>query len=136
MKYLQEKWQRICNTYLQVFCKRHGYQFDPTDWVGIGEENIGTIVEVNDMYLHMDDIRYDVDNQVPIDYISRWYYKRNELHELGVNYMNFPSFCKGAPDPWTKEKIDELHQVQDKVLCVRNNIERMISETITQTIKL
>ena len=128
-KSLQQQWQEVCNDYLRAFCKRHEYAYDPKDWIGIGAENIGTIVEVNDMYINMDDLRYDVDNNVPADKFAKWYDKQLELHELGIEvWLNYPNYCKGAPDEWTEERMEELRAANQRLWEMKEQLEEMCKD--------
>ena len=98
IKTRQERWNDICNEYLKEFCDRHEWQYEPDMWVA---GNTGTIVMIGDMFVSMNNIRYDIDNNVPTDYFEKWYWKSIEISELtdgAENYMNYENYCKGAPD--------------------------------------
>lgn len=113
-KSLQQQWQEICNDYLREFCHRHDYTYDPQYWIG-SPEGIGTIAWIGDtMLVDMEDLRYDVDNQVPVDKFEKWYWKQLELNELGIEvWLNYRSYCLGAPDEWTDERMQKLREVHD-----------------------
>ena len=120
-------WRDVCNEYLETFCWKHEYQYDPDMWIG---NDPGTIVEVCDMFVKMDDIRYDVDNNVPEEYFAKWYWKGLDVYELtGENYMNYPSYCKGAPDKWTDEALDRVREAKKRVekarLALLDEIDRL-----------
>lgn len=126
-KALKAQWRDICNIYLEEFCKKHEYKYDPDMWIG---NDPGTIVEVCDMFVKMDDIRYDVDNNVPEEYFEKWYWKGLDVYELtGENYMNYQSYCKGAPDKWTDEALDRVREARKRVdkarLALLDEIERL-----------
>ena len=125
-KQLKEEWDKVCDRYLATFCEKHDYTYEPVAWVG---SDPGTIADVSDMFIKMDDIRYDIDNDVPEEYFSKWYWKSVELHELGVdNYMNYPSYCKGAPDIWTEEKIEGLRKAHQRVEETKRQLEKLLEE--------
>lgn len=113
---LKKSWVQICNIYLSEFCRRHNFSYDRDMWIS---GNPGTAAEVCDMIISMDDIRYDVDNQIDPNVFQKWYWKSVEVSELTngtQSYLNYPSFCKGAPDPFTKERMEQLRKAHQRVL--------------------
>jgi hypothetical protein len=127
---LQEQWETLSNEYMKQFCEKHGYRFEPDSWVGIGRENIGTTAEICDMFVHIDDMRYDIDNNIPESKFEEWYWKSLEIYELtegGEKYMNYPSFCKGAPDYWTEERMQDLRDGARRVKAARESLENEIA---------
>lgn len=90
----QERWNELCNEYLKEFCDKHEWQYEPDMWVA---GNIGMIVMIGDMFVSMNNIRYDVDNNVPTDYFAKWYWKSIEISDLtdgAENYMNYENYCE------------------------------------------
>ena len=82
-------------------------------WVA---NNPGTIICINDMFVSMEDIRFDVDNNIDIDCFDSWYWKSIDVYELtGQKYMNYPSFCIGAPDIYTEEKLKSIREAKVNV---------------------
>lgn len=130
---LQLDWYKVCTNYVMEFCKRHGYKYDRDAWIG-GE--VGTIIEIADMFVTMDNIRYDVDNNIDPELFACWYWKSIELYELGVEkYMNYPSYCKGAPDEWTEECMEELRQSKKRLEEAQKNFNRITKKTENQSLK-
>lgn len=128
---LKSNWKEICNRYLKEFCERHGYKYEPDMWVG---SDPGTIIEVSDMFVSMENIRYDVDNEVPVDYFSDWYWKSIELGELGVeHWMNYPSYCKGAPDEWTEERMNRLRESKKRLEEARESFRQTLAEEVSKS---
>lgn len=129
MQTLQERWREICNEYLKLFCERHEIEPEYDGWVGFGQLGYGTVVCVGDMYIDMEDLRYDVDNNIDIDKFEEWYWKRLELAEYGVeHWMNYKSFCSGAPDEWTPERVQELKDAYRKVQDAKERLEKICQE--------
>jgi hypothetical protein len=129
---LESNWKEICNRYLELFCKKHGFKYDPADWIG---SDPGTIIEVCDMFVSMDNIRYDVDNNIPVGDFEKWYWKNLELYELGVeHWMNFPSYCKGAPDEWTEERIARLKDSKKRIHEAEEDLKRAIEEVKSKSV--
>ena len=123
---LKKQWKKVCDTYLQEFCHRHEYTYEPDMWVA---DNPGTIACVNDMFVSMEDIRYDIDNLIDIDCFEAWYWKSVDVYSLTKQkYMNYSSFCQGAPDPWTEERLNSIREAQKRVFEAQENFEKVLAE--------
>jgi hypothetical protein len=110
---LKHQWNDLCNIYLEAFCSKHGYDIEEDCWVA---DDPGTIAMISDMFVSMDNIRYDVDNNIPEETYEEWYWKSLEVYELTEqNYMNYESFCKGAPDIWTDERLKSIKEAKFRV---------------------
>lgn len=107
-------WGDVCNEYLEAFCEKHEYEYEPKyAWVA---DDPGTVANIGDLFVGMDDIRFDIDNNVPESYFEKWYWKNLEVYELtGVHYMNYPSYCKGAPDNWSEERLQRARDAQKRL---------------------
>lgn len=123
---LKLNWKEICNNYLFEFCNKHEYAYEPDCWIA-GDP--GTIVNIGDMFVSMDNIRYDIDNDVPEEYFERWYWKSLEVYELvGEKYMNYENFCRGCPDYWTEPKLASIRAAKQRVIDARDALEREINK--------
>lgn len=127
---IQERWRDICQEYLKQFCDKHEYSFEDCFWVA---DDYGTIACVSDMFISMEHIRYDIDNNIEETMFEKWYWKAIEIFELtGQDFMNYESFCKGASDIWTEEKIEKLREAHMRVYeaeeALRQEIEEMTEE--------
>lgn len=126
----QERWRDICQEYLKLFCDKHEYSFEDCFWVA---DDYGTIACVSDMFISMEHIRYDIDNNIEETMFEKWYWKAIEIFELtGQDFMNYENFCKGAPDIWTEEKMEKLREAHMRVYeaeeALRQEIEEMTEE--------
>lgn len=129
IKTRQERWNDICNEYLKEFCDKHEWQYELDMWVA---GNIGTIVMIGDMFVSMNNIRYDIDNNVPTDYFDKWYWKSIEINELtdgAENYMNYENYCKEAPDYWTEERVQKIRASKKRVEEAKNELLKAIEDT-------
>lgn len=115
---LQEIWDNVCNEYVRVFCEKHDYEFIEDFWVA---GNVGTIICLGDMFVSMDDIRYDVDNNVPVEKFEVWYWKSIDRADKGLKYLNYSSFCKGAPDPIPQSVLDLYEQAMNEIEKYKTN---------------
>jgi hypothetical protein len=123
---IKSEWQILCNMYLKKFCDKHEYVYEPDCWVA-GDP--GTIVNICDMFVSMENIRYDIDNDIPEEYFERWYWKSLEVYELvGEKYMNYKSYCEGCPDYWTEDKLASIRAAKQRVIDARDALEREINK--------
>ena len=126
VKARQAHWRDVCNEYLETFCKKHEYTYEPDMWVG---NDPGTIAMIGDMFVAMHDIRYDIDNDVDEKLFEAWYWKSVDVYELThINYMNYESFCKGAPDEWTEARMQTIREAQMKIDAAKKEFEDLIED--------
>jgi len=120
-------WRDVCNEYLETFCLKHEYSYEPDMWVG---NDPGTIACINEeIFVGMDTIRYDIDNGINKEFFELWYWKGLDVYEItGEHYMNYPSFCKGAPDPWTSERLDQLRESKNRIAKAQEEFQNLINE--------
>lgn len=123
---INERWEEICNEYVTLFCNKHGWEPESEMWV---HDDPGTTILIGDMYVGMDEIRYDIDNDIDESVFSTWYWKALELYELGVEtWMNYESFCKGAPDEWPEERIQRLREAKQRLSDAELDVKRCMDE--------
>lgn len=123
---LKSEWEILCNMYLKKFCDKHKYDFEDCFWVA---DDYGTIACVSDMFISMEHIRYDIDNNIEKTMFEKWYWKAIEIFELtGQDFMNYESFCKGAPDIWTEEKMEKLREAHMRVYEAEEALRQEIEE--------
>ena len=127
---LKSEWQELCNKYLKKFCEKHEYTYEPDCWVA---SDPGTIANIGDMFVSMENIRYDLDNNIPEEYFEKWYWKSLDVYELvGEKFMNYENFCKGCPDYWTEDKLESIRKAKQRVIEARDALEREINDHKSQ----
>jgi hypothetical protein len=127
---LKSEWKELCNKYLKKFCDKHEYIYEADCWVA---SDPGTIANIGDMFVSMENIRYDLDNDIPEEYFEKWYWKALEVYELvGEKFMNYENFCKGCPDYWTEDKLESIRKAKQRVIDARDALEREINEHKSQ----
>lgn len=66
---LKAGFEKAVESYMLAFCHKQDRTFD--GWVG---DNAGGMADIDGYYvLNFDDIRFDIDNQVPSGLIFKWY---------------------------------------------------------------
>lgn len=127
---IKERWRAICDEYVTLFCNKNGYIVD-TDkdgnyyWIG---NHPGGLIEISDMFVSMSDILYDIDNDVPKDQYYDWYWKSVDRAEMGIKYMNYPSYCMGCPDPVSPEQLVKIKEARENVQKSKKLLEDLIKD--------
>ena len=104
----------VCDDYLKAFCEKHEFCYEDSYWVG---DEPGGIACIGDYFVRFVEMAYDIDNDVPEEMFLKWYDYDLEIGSLELDYrevicareftkINYPSFCKGAPLPYSNEDIE------------------------------
>ena len=67
---LYKKYQKVCNAYLQTFCKKHDFYYDDSCWVA---NRVGEIAIIGDFFVSMETIITDIEENVHKDEFLKWY---------------------------------------------------------------
>jgi hypothetical protein len=78
---LKTQYEKICNQYVEKFCKKQGMEF--YGWVG---DTVGGVAFCNDFFFNFQDIVWDINSGQKKELIVDWYY--NEMIE-GINYYSY-----------------------------------------------
>ena len=123
---LKNDWENLTIEYVKIFCEKHEMYYEEDSWVG---NKIGEIICIGDYYIDFSDIKYDIDNNVPEEKFDLWYWKSLEVYQItGKNYMSYESFCKGAPDIWSDEKLKKIKELQKRSEEAKEELEKYIEE--------
>lgn len=67
-KTLRQRYESLCGEYIEKFVKKHQYEF--SGWVA---DDIGGIaVFIEQYFFNFEHIRYDIDNDAPVEMIFHW----------------------------------------------------------------
>ena len=94
MTQLWENYKKACNDYLQAFCQKHDFDFNGVDtgWVA---DKPGTIVEIGDYFVSIEDIIVDIEQNIPEEKFLEYYdWSLND----GCNW-NYETWLRGGPIP-------------------------------------
>jgi hypothetical protein len=117
-----ESWKKICNDYVKTFCKKHSLQ---GDWYWIADE-VGGLIEVCDMFINLNTIRYDIDHDIEPGRFETWYSRSVEMYEANLPYMNYENFCKSKLDNcYDESKIQRVNELREKINDIKNEIEEI-----------
>lgn len=132
---LKYDWEKLCNEYVKIFCEKHDICYDDDDYIWVGG-SVGEIANIGDFYIDFSVIRYDIDNNIEESKFEKWYWKSLDVYQItGDNYLSYESFCRGAPDKWSDEKLEEIKKLQqnaeyakqlleDEIIKLKNEIKK------------
>lgn len=111
---IKERFENVVHEYCIAFCNKHGYEYDQDGWAA---GDVGGVLEVTEgyMYVNFDEIRYDIDNNIPKGTFEEYYEYSTECAFVdGAKNVNYRSWCMGCR-PYTAEQLKELHEAQINV---------------------
>jgi hypothetical protein len=81
------KYESICHTYIDIFVKKHGYEF--SHWIADEIGDVACFIE--QYFFNFNDIRYDIDNNIPKGRIFEWqnYCSEQKPFDSIINYQNY-----------------------------------------------
>lgn len=87
----KKEFEKVANSYIHGFAKKHEVDFE--FWVG---DEVGGVACFNSEYFfNFDDIRHDIDNNIPKGLISDWQNDTVEYNLHGMKSINFKSYAIG-----------------------------------------
>lgn len=97
---IKEEFEIVCNNYVDELCKLWGFNRKESYWIA---GRIGEVVYINSYPITFDNVRYAVDNKVPIREYQDW--EEYTLMVIDINNIlidkldipNFEHWCKGCP---------------------------------------
>jgi hypothetical protein len=122
---VKQAYESACNAYLKLFCRKHGFGYDPDAWVG-GEP--GGMALVADYYIDMTTIREDIDSDAPEAEFIRWYDYSLRAHSLGITVPNLHNWLNGYPVK-SDEELTRLEEGRRRIEELKRDFERQIEES-------
>lgn len=126
-QWLSDRYKLIVNDYMYVWTTKHGFEYDENMWIG---DNIGGICDICDMFVSFEDIRCDVDNELPENVFNEWYWYNLELSELGLDRnVTLKEYANGYR-PYSEKDIEKLRKLKSNVKNAEDILEKEISHLI------
>lgn len=114
---LFENFAKACEDYIRAFEEKHETMLEY--WVELGE-----VACMGDRFYNFCDIRYDIDNGVKVGEIEEWDDYCVTLCELEcTKKINFRSWVKGAPRPYSEEDLTKIVKLHDEVERAKKRLE-------------
>jgi hypothetical protein len=88
IKHAKNGFEFYVNQYMQLFCDKHGLEYNESLWIG----RKGDIIEIADMVINFSDIRIDLEENVNKDIFLEWYWN---VTESELPHINYSSWIKG-----------------------------------------
>lgn len=117
------QYEKLCMEYVLRFCEKHDLNFE--GWVC---DRVGETAEIGDMYLDFSDIRFDIDTEQEVGKIEKWWDYSYGLAMLECpKTINYRSWCKGAPVPYSQAQIDAIHHAYNDVVVAKQVLEDLLN---------
>ena len=105
---LQHDYESVVMKYIQTFAEKHDLEFD--SWINFGE-----VAVFGDMYVSFDDLRRDINLQVPSHIFTDWYWA---CIDNAPKYINFSSYIMGLRYTDIQDGFNDSPFLKDtKVKC-------------------
>lgn len=126
MESLKYKFKEVAEAYLKAFCEKHDYDYENDSWIG---GRVGEVAVLGDDFYDLNDIRYDIDNNIPAGEIEKWtaYFLRLEELECPKK-INFQSWCKGAPLPYSEDMLNNIEDARERVKEAKKELESLLKD--------
>lgn len=123
---LKERFKEIVNDYMYAWAEKHEYDYEEDMWVA---DNYGTICMVGDMFVSFDDVRYDIDNNLPEHIFDEWYWYSLEISEMGCKAnVNLKSYAMGYR-PFSDEQLELIRSTSRRIKEQQVDLERLLEQT-------
>lgn len=86
---LKKRYESICQDYIDVFCEKQELEFD--GW--IADEIGGVASFVSQYFFTIDDIAFDINNDIPVGLILSW--QDDSISNDSEFKINYRSYSKG-----------------------------------------
>jgi hypothetical protein len=100
-----------CEKYVELFCIKHGYPYEPFPWAS---GDVGGIACIGDYFVDMATIRVDIDENVREEEFIQWYDYCLEASEFGFTTPNFRSWVNGCPRV-RQESLNKIKGLKDEL---------------------
>lgn len=118
---LKQNYENACHAYVQAFCDKHEYEYEPDMWVA---GDVGGIICISDLYIGLDDIRIDVDKDAPEDEFIKWYDYTMKLAMLDAKYPNYDNWLRKCPIK-SEAEILEMEKLRAKIEELKLELETL-----------
>lgn len=120
---LREEFVKVANAYLESFCKKHDFIYDPEDWIG----SEGDVVNLGDYSVCFDDMRLDIDKDVDKEEYDKYYDYCVTASIFGCTVPNYQSWLAGCPR-LSDDQFEEIEKAHVKADIAKKEFERIIKE--------
>lgn len=128
-KYNSELWDnyiKACNDYLFNFCVKHGFDYEPNDWIA-GEPSV---IEIADLFISLSDMITDIEMDAPVDEYIKYYDYSMDCHYADIPCMNYENWLKGAPRYDRELLSKKSKEAQDKIFKIEPSEDVFTNERI------
>lgn len=108
-----------CNAYLELFCDKHGFDYEDAKESWVGRE-VGGITLVGDFYVDITTMIVDIEENAKENDFYEWYDYCLAANEFDLTTPNYSSWLRGSPrtDEKTFAKLREIKRNLDD--CIKS----------------
>jgi len=106
---LKKEYENAANKYVDALLSM--YEMDSFYGYWIADDVGGVYAYGDTFFFNFDDIRYLVDNEIPLDVFDEWQDYCIEAFELGISQPNLQAWVKGCPRA-SKEEIERIRSIK------------------------
>lgn len=116
---LRKEYEIAANKYIDALLSM--YEMDSFYGYWIADVVGGVYVYGDTYFFNFDDVRYLVDNEIPLDVFEEWSDYCIEAFELGISQPNLQAWVKGCPRA-TKEEIERIRSIKRQLAEERDKL--------------
>lgn len=116
---LKKEYKNAANKYIDALLSMYEMDSFYGYWIA---DVVGGVYAYGDTYFfNFDDVRYLVDNEIPLDVFEEWSDYCIEAFELGISQPNLQAWVKGCPRA-TKEEIERIRSIKRQLAEEREKL--------------
>lgn len=123
---LKQQYIDACNAYLNLFCEKHGFDYDDAVNSWVAGEAGGTCF-VADFAVSFNDMKIDIDMDTPKEEYWNYYEYSLDAYDLGFNCPNYANWLSGCPR-LSEEQRKSLREAKNRVYYAKKEFERILKE--------
>lgn len=121
---LKKKFIDVVNDYMYLWCTKHGYRYEKDMWVG---DEYGGVCMVGDLFVNFNDVRYDMDNDLPEEMFEAWYWYSLELSELGSSIeISLRDYSEGKR-AFSDDDLEKIRAAKKRVVESQRILEELVN---------
>lgn len=122
---IRENYNKAVDAYMNAWCDKHELEYEADMWVA---GDVGTICMVGDYFVSFDEVRYDMDNDLPGDTFFEWYDYSLDVHDVNPDIkLNFRSYCMGYR-PYNEEEMERMREARKRIRELEAEIEEIANQ--------
>ena len=121
---LKEDYARIADDYMCAWCLKHEYDYDAISRM----DDDYRVCEAGDIYLSLDDVRYDINNNLPENVFEDYYWYASDVAMYAPDIsITLPQYNAGYR-PFTRIELEKLKDAHERLMQAKDEYETLLDE--------